>query len=310
MLRVETSGKSVDEAIAKALQQLGLDRSQVDVEVVSEGRGGILGVGAQAARVIVTPRPGVVARGAHAAGEQADDDYEDEDEEYDEEDYEDEDEEYEGEEEEDEYEDEDEEEEEERAAVAPAPRAGVAAGGRGRMAPARPPRAPREPRPLPQPTADPNDPVAVAVETVEHILELLEIDATVTPRPPETVGDGTVNAVLDIAGDDLNLLIGRRGETLASLQYLVNLILNRRVKGHASVGIDIEGYRRRREETLRSLARRMAERVISSGQSITLEPMPPNERRIVHLTLADHPDVLTVSIGEGESRKVAITPRR
>jgi spoIIIJ-associated protein len=77
-----------------------------------------------------------------------------------------------------------------------------------------------------------------------------------------------------------------------------------------TVGIDIDGYRRRREESLRSLARRMAERVTSNGQSITLEPMPPNERRIIHLALADHPDVLTVSIGEGESRKVAITPRR
>jgi spoIIIJ-associated protein len=301
MLRVETSGKSVDEAVAKALQQLGLDRSQVDVEVVSEGRGGILGVGAQAARVIVTPRPGVVARGARAA---ADDAYDDEDE-YDEEEYDEyDDEEY----EDDEYEDDD---QEQPAPAAPAPRAGPPAGGRGHRAqPVRPDRGQREPRPLPQPSADPADPVAVAVETVEHILDLLGVEATVTPRPPETPGDGTVNAVLDIAGDDLNLWIGRRGETLASLQYLVNLILNRRVKGHASVGIDIEGYRRRREESLRSLARRMAERVISSGQSITLEPMPPNERRIVHLTLADHPDVLTVSIGEGDARKVAITPRR
>ncbi|MGH2589119.1 MAG: protein jag, partial [Dehalococcoidia bacterium] len=178
-------------------------------------------------------------------------------------------------------------------------------------APPRPGRPPaRESRPLPVPSADPDDPVAVAVETLEHMLDLLGVDATVTPRPPETVGDGTVNAVLDIAGDDLNPLIGRRGETLASLQYLVNLMLNRRIKGHAAVGVDIDGYRRRREESLGSLARRMAERVISNGQSITLEPMPPNERRIIHLTLADHPDVITVSIGEGDSRKVAITPRR
>jgi spoIIIJ-associated protein len=300
MLRVETSGKSVDEAVAKALQQLGLDRSQVDVEVVSEGRSGILGVGAQQAHVIVTPRPGVVARGSRVADEE-EDEYDDEEEFEDDDDFDD-DEEYD--EEEDEYED---EEELAPAPPARAPRAGVAAPPRGRPMPAL---APRGPRPIPEPTADPNDPVAVAVETVEHILDLLDIEATVIPRQAETVGDGTVNAVLDIAGDDLNLLIGRRGETLASLQYLVNLILNRRVKGHASVGIDIDGYRRRREETLQSLARRMADRVISSGQSITLEPMPPNERRIVHLTLADHPDVLTVSIGEGESRKVAITPRR
>jgi spoIIIJ-associated protein len=284
----------------------------VDVEVVSEGRGGILGVGAQAARVIVTPRPGVVARGSgrpdHPAGRDAEDVYED-DEAYSGEELEDEEgEEYDEDEgeydEEDEYEDEEYDEEEQPAPV----RAGPPDGSRYARgaAPARG----RERRPLPEPAADPGDPVAVAVEIVEHILELLDIDATVTPRPPETVGDGTVNAVLDIHGDELSALIGRRGETLASLQYLVNLMLNRRATVRGTVGIDIDGYRRRREETLRSLARRMAERVISNGQSITLEPMPPNERRIIHLALADHPDVLTVSIGEGESRKVAITPRR
>ena len=255
--------------------------------------------------MIVTPRPGVVARGARTADDEGaydeaeeldDEEYEDEDDEFDDdEDYED----------DEEYEDEDEDEDE------VAPSASVAAAAPPRGAPVRPGRPPRrEPRQLPALTADADDPVAVAVETLEHMLDLLGIDATVTPRPPETVGDGTVDAVLDIEGEDLNLLIGRRGETLASLQYLVNLILNRRVKNRASVGIDIEGYRRRREESLRSLARRMADRVTSSGQSITLEPMPPNERRIVHIALADHPDVLTVSIGEGESRKVAITPRR
>ena len=269
--------------MAKALQQLGLDRSQVDVEVVSEGRSGILGVGAQQARVIVTPRPGVMAPGARpqaAADEYEDDEEEeeydeDEDEEYDEdEDYED-DEEY----------DEEEEDEDDRPAV----------GTRTRAA-----RAP----------ADVNDPVAVAVEILQTMLDKLDVDAEITPRPPETVGDGTVNAVLDIEGDDLGILIGRRGETLTALQYLVNLMLNRRVSTRATVAIDVEGYRRRREESLRSLARRMADRVKSSGQSITLEPMPPNERRIIHIALADHPDVLTVSIGEGDARKVAITPRR
>jgi spoIIIJ-associated protein len=302
MLRVETSGKSVEEAVDKALEQLGLDRSQVDVEIVSEGRSGILGMGAQDARVIVTPRPGVVAR--PAAGTSGDEYDEDEDE-------------YEDEEDEDQYEDDeeyDEDEDDAQAAAAPAaygPRAGRGFEPSRAAPPVRPARpAAREPRPLPVPSADPGDPVAVAVETLEHMLELLGIDATVTSRPPESVGDGTVNAILDISGDDLDGLIGRRGETLSALQYLVNLILNRRVKGHAAVGVDIGGYRRRREETLRSLARRMAERVTENGQSITLEPMPPNERRIVHITLADHPDVLTVSIGEGDARKVAITPRR
>jgi spoIIIJ-associated protein len=284
MLRVETSGKSVEEAVAKALQQLGLDRSQVDVEVVSEGRGGILGVGAQQARVIVTPRPGVMAPGARPQA--ADEEYEDEDED---EDYdEDEDEEYEDDEdeyEEDEEDDEEEEDEEEQPAVRTRTRAA---------------RAP----------ADANDPVAVAVEILETMLDKLGVDAEITPRAPETVGDGTVNAVLDIEGDDLGILIGRRGETLTALQYLVNLMLNRRVSSRATVAIDVEGYRRRREDSLRALARRMADRVKTSGQSVTLEPMPPNERRIIHIALADHPDVLTVSIGEGEARKVAITPRR
>jgi len=284
--------------VAKALEQLGLDPSEVEVEVVSEGRGGILGVGAQQAHVIVTPRPGVVARGGArppvGAADDEDEEY-DEDEELEDEEYED----------DEEYDDEEAYEEEEQ----PAPvRAGQGGYGRG-FAPARAPRE-RERRPLPEPVADPSDPVAVAVEIVEHMLELLDIDATVTPREPETVGDGTVDAVLDIHGDDLNALIGRRGETLASLQYLVNLMLNRRASVRGMVGVDIGGYRRRREETLRSLANRMAERVAANGQSITLEPMPPNERRIIHIALAEHPDVLTVSIGEGEARKVAITPRR
>src|SRR5262249_52633844 len=106
MLRVETSGKSVEEAVSKALQQLGLDRSQVDVEVVSEGRGGILGVGSQMARVIVTPRPGAVAHPTRQVVEE--EEYDDEDEYEDGEEYEDEDEEYDDDEE---YEDEEEEEE-------------------------------------------------------------------------------------------------------------------------------------------------------------------------------------------------------
>lgn len=313
MLRVEASGKSVEEAVAKALQQLGLDQSQVDVEVVSGGRGGILGVGAQEARVIVTPRPGVMAAGsrATAADDEYDDDEDADDDELDDEEYDDDDE-YDDDED---YEDEDEEEDVAPPVTAapprPAPRPVRGASPPPRGVPPRQGRPPaREPRQLPALTADVNDPVAVAVETLEHMLDLLGIDADVIARPPETVGDGTVDAVLDIEGEDLNVLIGRRGETLASLQYLVNLILNRRVKNRATVSVDIEGYRRRREESLQSLARRMADRVISSGQSITLEPMPPNERRIVHIALADHPDVLTVSIGEGESRKVAITPRR
>ncbi len=119
-----------------------------------------------------------------------------------------------------------------------------------------------------------------------------------------------IEAVLDVDGDDLGILIGRRGQTLASLQYLLNLIVAKQVNHRVSFGVDVDGYRRRREEALVTLAKRMAARVRGTGRSVTLEPMPPNERRIVHLTLADDPAVMTVSIGEGEARKVAITPSR
>ncbi len=174
------------------------------------------------------------------------------------------------------------------------------------------PAAPPAPTGEPVPATGQEEAVRTAVAIVRDLLRLLAIEATVTSRPPVTPGDGVglTAAVIDVEGEDLGLLIGRRGETLAAFQYLVNLLLARRSGTRVVVGVDVGGYRRRREEWLRNLALRMAERVRSTGQSVTLEPMPPSERRIVHLALANHPDVLTVSIGEGESRKVAITPRR
>jgi spoIIIJ-associated protein len=119
-----------------------------------------------------------------------------------------------------------------------------------------------------------------------------------------------IQAVLDVDGEDLGLLIGRRGQTLSSLQYLLNLICSKKIGKRVALGVDVDGYRRRREESLVSLAQRTASRVRSTGRSVTLEPMPPNERRIIHLTLAEDANVVTVSIGEGESRKVAVTPSR
>ena len=165
---------------------------------------------------------------------------------------------------------------------------------------------PPEVQPLPMNEGD----IAVAVAVLENLLRLMFVDAEVESRPPETAGDGVgmIEAVLDVSGDDLGILIGRRGSTLASLQYILNLIVGKQVGHRVSYGIDVDGYRRRREEALVSLARRMADRVRGTGRSVTLEPMPPNERRIVHITLAEDPEVMTVSIGEGEARKVAITP--
>lgn len=186
----------------------------------------------------------------------------------------------------------------------------------------RPERAPRserrEPRrsreeALPEIAPDINAPeVDTAAQTVDDILRILGIDAEISIREPLTAGDGlgSVLAVIDIKGEDLGLLIGRRGDTLVALQYLVNLILNRKHPGKGGITIDVEHYRHRNEERIISLAKRMGDRVRESGNPITLEPMSAAERRLVHITFADDPDLETNSIGDGENRKVVISPRR
>lgn len=171
---------------------------------------------------------------------------------------------------------------------------------------------PSRPRPenAPQPiAADPAE-IETATQVLENLIRLMGVEATVAAREPETPGDGVGmnEAVLDIDGEDLGILIGRRGQTLMSLQYILNLILSKRTNRRVAFGVDVDGYRQRREEALVGLAQRSAERVRGTGKSVTLEPMPANERRIVHITLAEDATVMTVSIGEGEARKVAITP--
>ncbi len=179
--------------------------------------------------------------------------------------------------------------------------------------PDRPPRPPRERRQRdeePQIAPDINaEEVDFAAQTVDDLLRILDIDAEISIREPLTAGDGlgSVLAVLDIKGDDLGLLIGRRGDTLVALQYLVNLILGRRYPGRGGVTIDVEHYRHRNEERIVSLAKRMGDRVRQTGSPITLEPMSAAERRLVHMTFAEDPELETNSIGEGENRKVVIS---
>ena len=114
---------------------------------------------------------------------------------------------------------------------------------------------------------------------------------------------------LNIIGDDLGILIGRRGETLRDLQFLVRLILSRKLGVWPNLVLDVEGYKAKRATVLRSLASRMADHVRQSGSLVTLEPMPAYERRIIHLTLRDDPDVYTESTGDGDARKVQILPK-
>lgn len=112
--------------------------------------------------------------------------------------------------------------------------------------------------------------------------------------------------LLDIEGTDLGALIGRRGETLENIQYLLRLMVNQKVHKWKNIVIDVENYKARRVTQLTQLAERMAEQVARTGRSISLEPMPANERRIIHMTLRDHPDVYTESYGDGGRRKVHI----
>jgi spoIIIJ-associated protein len=130
---------------------------------------------------------------------------------------------------------------------------------------------------------------------------------------PEEETDGEENesplVTINLVGADLGMLIGRRGEALTDLQYIFNLIMNKKTRTWGKVMIDVEGYRTRRKETLVNLARRMADQVMATRQPITLEPMPAYERRLVHIALLDHPYIRTESFGEGEERKVTLFPK-
>jgi len=148
--------------------------------------------------------------------------------------------------------------------------------------------------------------VILSKEVLEKLLSLMSIPASVYVK--EQPQSGAIS--LDITGEDLGILIGRRGNTLYSLQYLVYLMVSNQMKARVPITIDVGGYRERRYEALKSLAIRMAERVKDTGQSVTMEPMPAGERRIIHLALQDYPGVITESIGEGEDRKVSILQRQ
>jgi len=151
----------------------------------------------------------------------------------------------------------------------------------------------------------------VARETVSELLEEMHIHAQVTSTFSDVADDKDLPGVLvEITGPDLSVLIGRRSETLNALQYLSSLIVGKRLEKWLPLMIDVEGYRQRRERQLNQLATRIAEQVASSGKRQALEPMPANERRVIHLALRDHPAVMTESTGEEPYRKVVILPKK
>ena len=161
---------------------------------------------------------------------------------------------------------------------------------------------------------DTNEVGAIAQRILEDLLERMDIHAYVTAvvtRVPGQKGDVEETITLHVEGADeeaMGLMIGRRGETLRSLQFLLNLLVSRRVQKWPQVVVDVGNYRQRRQESLEGLARRMAERVRQSGRPIMLEPMAAYERRIVHLALREDKTIYTESSGEGENRKIVIYP--
>ena len=152
----------------------------------------------------------------------------------------------------------------------------------------------------------------VAKEALESLLVRLGVEASVVSeaKPPFEQGTEVSEVItINVTGDDLGILIGRRGQTLAALQHVVRLIVAHQMKARVPIVIDVEGYKQHRYSALQALAGRMAEQVKERKKPFTLEPMPAYERRIIHLALADDPDVTTESTGVGEVRKVVITPK-
>ena len=154
-----------------------------------------------------------------------------------------------------------------------------------------------------------NEDARVGKQVLEELLEKMQVDGRVTVHHADSDGeDEEPHWMLNVTGEGMNRLIGRRGETLSSLQYIIRLICSRRLQRRANVIIDAAGYKTGRSNRLRGLANRMAAQATQQGRTITLEPMPPNERRIIHLTLRERTDVSTRSVGDGRTRKVTIVP--
>ncbi len=274
MPAIEVSAPDVESAIAQGLQQLNLIRAEVKIEVLDEGNRGVLGIGAKPARVRLTPFAELEmqeAASAAAAPSVAE-------------------------------------------ASSPSPSAAEP-----------PPAAPQavEPSPIaPAPPEAPEEAAAPKIEgeelaltLVRDILRLMgmkryEVKAhSVVPANGDEEPFIWVDVTLGNAHDE-EMMLSHQREGLNALQTVVQTMWSHRTRSSLRVNVDVNGYRRRREQHLINMARRLADKVVAHGKPITLEPMPANERRIVHMALRDRPGVFTESFGEGSSRKVQIKPKR
>ncbi|MBA4380037.1 MAG: hypothetical protein C0393_05040 [Anaerolinea sp.] len=165
------------------------------------------------------------------------------------------------------------------------------------------------PEPIPAALAETDELLSISEKTVRELLEKMKIEAQLSTRYGEPDEEGQLPVYVNIHGDDLSILIGRRSEILNALQYIVNLIVSKQLARWVQIVVDVEGYRTRREVQLRKMARQMADQAVKTGRRQVLEPMSAGDRRILHLELRDHPYVTTRSIGEDPLRKVTVVPK-
>jgi spoIIIJ-associated protein len=286
---VETTGDSVEEAVAKGLAELGVGPAEVIIEVLEEASRGVFGLGGHPAKVrlqlLTMPKPAAPPPPPATMPEEDD----------------------------------------ERIEIpnsTPPPRRPRSDETQAeRRQPRERVRKPADDYEVSEedqgllveadevPESEQDDEAQIAKVVLGELLDKMEIHARIVvrrakPGEPEEV----VPWVLDVMGGNLNRLIGRRGETLASLQYITRLITSRELQRRSEVVVDIGGYKARRAQTLHALALRMADEAVQRNHTVSLEPMPPHERRIIHLALRERTDVTTRSIGEGAARKVTIVP--
>ncbi len=308
------TGKSVEDAVADGLRSLGLTQEQAEIEVISRGSRGLFGIGSEPAQVRITPRtskgsttaaatpptretpaatsqqvPASVSTPAQTPATVAD------------------------------SEPPAVEKSPEKSPIqeptavpaqTPATASDSYSGSDGETADEAEDREPGASHGTDD-EADDAEMAALAVELLSETVQMMgfEADVVATWQDPDADNDERY-LLLNLHGRDLGALIGRRGETLGNLQYLLRLMVNQRLHQWKNIVVDVEQYRQHRAEHLMQLALRSADQVAKSGRPLSLEPMPPNERRIIHLALRDNTSVYTESSGDGERRKIQILPRR
>jgi spoIIIJ-associated protein len=282
MSATEITAHDVETAIKIGLAQLNLLRAEVKIEVLDEGSKGVLGIGARQARVRLTPFAELPTTPAPAEPVSAPPTPEP------------------------------------AAPVAPAPSAPVSEIPAVQAeAPAPAPEAPTATEEAPAQEPEPEaaqgksnlteETIQLAAELTQGVLDRMDLSANCTIRLIEPRdADDNPSIWVDIQGRDASRLLAHQSEALEALQLVVQTMWAHQTKSNLRLTIDADSYKERRTQHLQQMAQRLAERVVSSGRSITLEPMSAAERRLVHIALRDHPSVITESHGEGSARRLTI----